>query len=54
MTSSTKLTTALIDAAMGRSHADIVIRGAVLLFPMAYYLNGSPSPHGFAILPPFF
>jgi adenine deaminase len=27
MTSSTKLTTALIDAAMGRSHADLVIRG---------------------------
>ena len=32
----------------------LVILGAVLLIPFAYYLNGSPGLRGFAILLPLF
>ena len=32
----------------------LVILGALLFFPFAYYLNGSPGLRGFAILLPFF
>ncbi len=31
-----------------------VLLGAVLFIPIAYYLNGSPSLNGFAILLPLF
>lgn len=32
----------------------LVILGAVLLLPFAYYMNGYPNLRGFAILLPFF
>ena len=32
----------------------LVLIGAVLFFPVSYYLNGSPSLYGFAILLPLF
>jgi hypothetical protein len=32
----------------------LVILGAVLIIPFAYYLNGSPGLRGFAILLPLF
>jgi hypothetical protein len=32
----------------------LVLIGAVLLLPISYYLNGSPTLHGFAILLPLF
>jgi hypothetical protein len=32
----------------------LVLIGAVLLFPISYYFNGSPSSHGFAIFLPVF
>lgn len=32
----------------------IVLLGAVLFIPIAYYLNGSPASYGFAILLPVF
>jgi hypothetical protein len=46
----------LLVSAIGvsKSKYGFVILGAVLFFPMAYYLNGSPSLHGFAILLPLF
>ena len=32
----------------------LVLIGAVLFFPVSYYLNGSPSLYGFTILLPLF
>lgn len=32
----------------------LVLLGAVLFFPLSYYMNGSPSSRGLAILLPFF
>jgi hypothetical protein len=32
----------------------LVLIGAVLLFPISYYFNGSPSSHGYAIFLPIF
>ena len=32
----------------------LVLIGAVLFLPISYYLNGSPTLHGFAILLPLF
>lgn len=32
----------------------LVLLGAVLALPLAYYLNGSPNSHGLPILLPFF
>ena len=32
----------------------LVLIGAVLLIPISYYFNGSPSSHGFAIFLPIF
>ena len=32
----------------------LVLLGAVFFFPVSYYLNGSPSLYGFAILLPLF
>ncbi len=32
----------------------LVFIGAILLFPISYYINGSPSIHGFGLLLPFF